>query len=178
MSGEPWFAHSCRDGVRMWSDPDGEDPEWRMSFTLDGDCPARTRTGHAGSASTARAPARSAARTCRGGRPTGGDDPARYAGDGKVSCADALRSMTSGAGGLSPMALWWWGCALKYLWRWPHKGGDGDLGKAADCIARLREELGRAAGGEGEIKTEIDPGTLAEKLAEGFGGRAAVQNGV
>ncbi len=47
MSGEPWFAHSCRDGVRMWSDPDGEDPEWRMSVTLDGDCPARTCTGYA-----------------------------------------------------------------------------------------------------------------------------------
>lgn len=69
-------------------------------------------------------------------------EPRRYEGNG-VTCADALESMAHGCD-LPPMALWWWGCALKYLWRWPWKNGVEDLGKARDCISRLERELADA----------------------------------
>ena len=67
-------------------------------------------------------------------------DPSHYEGDGRVTCADALRSMTHGCG-MPPMRLWWWGCAFKYLWRWPRKNGAEDLRKAKDCIERLLADV-------------------------------------
>ncbi|WP_417352161.1 Lar family restriction alleviation protein [Gordonibacter pamelaeae] len=67
-------------------------------------------------------------------------NPGHYEGDGEVSCARALRSMTW-LSTLPPMQLWWWGCAFKYLWRWPWKNGADDLRKAHDCIGRLLEEV-------------------------------------
>ena len=69
-----------------------------------------------------------------------GKDPVRYSGDGEVSCSRAMKSMMHETS-FGPMALWWWGCAFKYLWRWPHKNGEEDLAKAADCIERLRAEV-------------------------------------
>ena len=67
-------------------------------------------------------------------------NPGHYEGDGEVPCARALRSMTW-LSTLPPMQLWWWGCAFKYLWRWPWKNGAEDLRKAKDCIGRLLEEV-------------------------------------
>lgn len=65
--------------------------------------------------------------------------PKHYMGDGRITCADAMRSMTFGCG-LPPMASYWWGCALKYLWRCPNKGGAEDIEKAIDCLQKLKEE--------------------------------------
>lgn len=71
-------------------------------------------------------------------------NPAHYAGDGEVDCQRAMRSMLFGARGkLSPMALFWWASALKYLWRWPWKNGAQDIDKAADCLRRLKAEAAR-----------------------------------
>lgn len=67
-------------------------------------------------------------------------NPGHYEGDGEVSCARALRSMTW-TSTLPPMQLWWWACAFKYLWRWPWKNGAEDLRKAHDCIGRLIAEV-------------------------------------
>ena len=68
--------------------------------------------------------------------------PEHYAGDGEVECEDAMRSMTANAKDLPPMELWWWLCAAKYLWRWPHKGqAVADLEKARDCIGKLLKEM-------------------------------------
>ena len=67
-------------------------------------------------------------------------NPGHYEGDGEVSCARALRSMTW-LSTLPPMQLWWWACAFKYLWRWPRKNGAEDLRKAHDCIGRLLAEV-------------------------------------
>lgn len=67
-------------------------------------------------------------------------NPGHYEGDGEVSCARALRSMTW-MSTLPPMQLWWWACAFKYLWRWPWKNGAEDLRKAHDCIGRLLAEV-------------------------------------
>ena len=72
--------------------------------------------------------------------------PAHYRGDGYTTASCAMRSMMLPASrrGYSAMALWWWGCAFKYLWRWPLKGKADDLRKAKDCIDRLMDEEGWA----------------------------------
>lgn len=66
--------------------------------------------------------------------------PAHYEGDGEVPCMRALRSMMTGAD-VTPTQAYWWGCAFKYLWRWPHKGGRQDLEKASRCIEYLLDEI-------------------------------------
>lgn len=73
------------------------------------------------------------------------DTPKHYEGDGDITCADAMESMMVppvDGYGLSPMGYYWWGCALKYVWRWPHKGGKKDIEKAIDCLTRLLPEEG------------------------------------
>lgn len=67
-------------------------------------------------------------------------EPRHYAGDGKIACMDALKSMIHEAP-LSPIQVYWWGCALKYLWRWPHKNGRQDIEKCKRCLDYLTEEL-------------------------------------
>ena len=68
----------------------------------------------------------------------------RYEGDGKVTAADAMRSMVaptfSNGVPLTPMAYFWWLCAFKYVWRWWAKGGASDIRKAIDCLERLQTE--------------------------------------
>ncbi len=80
--------------------------------------------------------------------------PRHYRGDGRVTCADAMRSMSHGVR-LGAMATFWWLTALKYLWRWPRKHPDPagklqDIDKAIECLRMLREEVTRA--------DEVDPG--------------------
>ena len=63
--------------------------------------------------------------------------PGHYAGDGKIACMDAMRSMLAGYGRAlrgDYEAVFWAVCAFKYLWRWPLKGGVQDLEKARRCI--------------------------------------------
>lgn len=67
--------------------------------------------------------------------------PDRYAGTG-ITCSEAMFSMQRASGITQPDALWWWGCAFKYLWRWWAKGGKEDLDKAIDCVERLKEIAG------------------------------------
>ena len=71
--------------------------------------------------------------------------PEHYRGDGCVTCARAMKSMTHGADDLkfvtSTMVLWWWLCAFKYVWRWPRKGGAQDVRKAIVCLGRLDDLL-------------------------------------
>ena len=71
------------------------------------------------------------------------DHPAHYAGDGEVDCMRAMRSAAEGwaEAGVSPMALWWSLCAMKYLWRWPLKGGAEDVRKARQCLDYLLGEM-------------------------------------
>lgn len=67
--------------------------------------------------------------------------PQHYAGDGNISCMDALRSMMSNIKDMSPVVIYWWGCAFKYLWRWPLKGGKQDIEKCLQCIKYMRDEM-------------------------------------
>lgn len=67
-------------------------------------------------------------------------EPKHYAGDGTIACMDALKSMIHEAP-LSPIQVYWWGCAFKYLWRWPHKAGRQDLEKCKQCIDYLIAEV-------------------------------------
>ena len=53
---------------------------------------------------------------------------------GKIECIDALESALVGLQGVKAFCT---GNAIKYLWRWQHKGGVNDLKKAAWYIDRL-----------------------------------------
>lgn len=80
-------------------------------------------------------------------------EPKHYAGDGKIACMDALRSMLYGSEiELSATSIYWWGCAFKYLWRWPWKGGRQDIEKAKQCLAYLEKELeGEEVAGKDQV---------------------------
>lgn len=69
------------------------------------------------------------------------EHPDHYAGDGKIECMDAMRSMMSGDQyALPAQSAYWWGCAFKYLWRWRRKNGVQDLQKCKQCIDYLIAE--------------------------------------
>lgn len=57
---------------------------------------------------------------------------------GEVECIDAIEAATSGLTGMEGYCT---GNALKYVWRWKHKGGVEDLKKAKWYIERLISEL-------------------------------------
>lgn len=73
--------------------------------------------------------------------------PAHYAGNGEIEAMKAMQSMMSVLGRptfmgfYTPIVNYWWGCAFKYLWRWPLKNGLEDLHKCRQCIDYLIEEL-------------------------------------
>lgn len=72
------------------------------------------------------------------------ESPAHYRGDGEVDCMRAMASAMSGdlfGPPCAPFAAFWWGCAFKYLWRWPRKNGAEDLLKCRRCIDYLIEEV-------------------------------------
>lgn len=69
------------------------------------------------------------------------EHPSHYAGDGKVECMDAMRSMLYQENGLSQIASYWWCSALKYIWRAPHKNGIQDIDKAIRCLQYMKEEM-------------------------------------
>lgn len=60
--------------------------------------------------------------------------PAHYT-MGDIECIDAIRS----ALGPDGFVHYCNGAALKYLWRWRHKGGVEDLNKAVWYIERMGE---------------------------------------
>lgn len=69
--------------------------------------------------------------------------PAHYQGDG-IECMEAMESMMNALKdkeGLPSIVSYWWGCAFKYLWRWPLKHGRQDLEKAVQCIVYLLNEI-------------------------------------
>lgn len=69
-------------------------------------------------------------------------EPRHYAGDGKISCMMALKSMLHKSHEkLTPMMIYWWGCAFKYMWRWPWKNEVQDIEKCEQCLKYLKEEL-------------------------------------
>ena len=75
-------------------------------------------------------------------------NPAHYSGDGDVSCMRAMASMMHDIELESPVSYYWWGCALKYVWRWAQKGGEQDLDKAIQCLGYLKEsEYGKGNDG-------------------------------
>lgn len=73
--------------------------------------------------------------------------PKHYAGNGVIECKDALRSMLSADAQLDSETIYWWGCSLKYLWRWPLKNGIEDIDKAIQCLQYMKES--RIENGQG-----------------------------
>lgn len=63
--------------------------------------------------------------------------PAHYT-QGGIECIEALKAATEGLEGIEAVCT---ANAVKYLWRWKHKGGVQDLDKAIWYIKRLKEEV-------------------------------------
>jgi hypothetical protein len=63
-------------------------------------------------------------------------NPSHYK-QGPIECIEAIKAAT-GDGFVGYV----WGNVLKYLWRWPKKGGVNDLKKARWYLDRLIEEMG------------------------------------
>lgn len=72
--------------------------------------------------------------------------PAHYDGAHGTACMDAMRNMLDRdlSGTVVPMsaaAVYWWGCALKYVWRAPFKNGKQDIAKAIRCLEYMVGEF-------------------------------------
>ena len=67
--------------------------------------------------------------------------PAHYEGDGVTTCKVALASMMDRNALCDNASCYWWGCAFKYLWRWPYKNGLQDLKKCRECLDVLIDHL-------------------------------------
>ena len=63
---------------------------------------------------------------------------------GGLECKDVMRAMLDGMKVPSVVA-YWWGTALKYLWRWTAKNGVQDLEKCRECLDTMISEA-KAAG--------------------------------
>lgn len=67
-------------------------------------------------------------------------NPRHYSGDGKISCMDAMVSMShDSATVLDATTIYWWLSAFKYLWRWPWKNKDQDIDKCIRCLEYMRK---------------------------------------
>lgn len=73
--------------------------------------------------------------------------PAHYT-QGDVECIDAIDSALGLFGAISYAN----GCAIKYLWRWTHKGGVEDLKKASWYIEHMISKIE-------EMDDELSPKT-------------------
>lgn len=67
--------------------------------------------------------------------------PSHYDGAYGVECREALANMVDRDSGLTPEAVYWWGCALKYVWRAPIKNGVQDVEKAMQCLEYMKEAM-------------------------------------
>lgn len=70
--------------------------------------------------------------------------PGHYRGDGLVTCRRAMESAASQGKVTepSPMALFWWLSAFKYVWRcWSKADPEADMRKAIDCLRKAMGEL-------------------------------------
>ena len=59
---------------------------------------------------------------------------------GGVECKHVMAAMLDGLD-LTPEQGYWYGCAIKYLWRWPKKNGLQDIAKCRECLHILMDTL-------------------------------------
>lgn len=78
--------------------------------------------------------------------------PDHYLGDGFVTCDRAIESASAQRCVVerTPIQLWYWATAMKYVWRmWSKEDPEKDAMKAIDCIEKAAG-LGRLVRGERE----------------------------
>lgn len=67
--------------------------------------------------------------------------PAHYMGAYGMEAMDVIREVLDRDDGLSGTEKYWYGCAIKYIFRWPMKNGVEDIDKAIQCLYYLRSEV-------------------------------------
>ena len=79
------------------------------------------------------------------------------------------------------MAVWWWCCTFKYVWRCMVKGKTlEDIDKAIDCLYKLRKEIKPYLESQmkadhavaGKDKSDREPPTLEELIEQIQNGQA------
>ena len=78
--------------------------------------------------------------------------PDHYLGDGFVTCDRAIESASAQRCVVerTPIQLWYWATAMKYVWRmWSKEDPENDAMKAIDCLEKAAG-LGRLVRGERE----------------------------
>lgn len=88
--------------------------------------------------------------------------PEHYRGDGFITCSRAMKAALgrwpAATAPCCTMAVWWWCCAFKYVWRCMVKGKTlEDIDKAIDCLYKLRKE----------IKPYLKPQMKADRIIAG-----------
>lgn len=70
--------------------------------------------------------------------------PVHYDGRYGIECKEAMANMVDrlidhkSKVRMTPSAVYWWGCAFKYLWRFPYKNTIQDIDKCIECLMNLR----------------------------------------
>jgi len=66
------------------------------------------------------------------------NEPPHYQSDAGIECIDAIEAATTGLQGFEGYCI---GNAIKYLWRWKHKGGVQDVEKARWYLNRILDHI-------------------------------------
>lgn len=83
--------------------------------------------------------------------------PVHYDGAYGIECKQAMSNMIDRIIGyearidVTPTMVYWWGCAFKYLWRWPFKNRLQDIDKCIECLENVRRELTKPVIDDGSI---------------------------
>lgn len=83
--------------------------------------------------------------------------PVHYDGAHGIECKEAMSNMVDRVMGCkvkvdaTPTTVYWWGCAFKYLWRWPFKNGLQDIDKCIECLENIRREIRKSVIDDGSI---------------------------
>ena len=83
--------------------------------------------------------------------------PVHYDGPHGIECKEAMSNMVDrvmdceAEVDATPTMVYWWGCAFKYLWRFPFKNGLQDIDKCIECLENVRRELRKPVIDDGSI---------------------------
>ena len=83
-------------------------------------------------------------------------NPMHYDGAHGIECKEAMENMVDRCLIGSTMRMthsmtYWWGCALKYLWRFPFKNGVQDIDKCIECLTNIRRAATKSVIDNGEL---------------------------
>lgn len=74
-------------------------------------------------------------------------NPVHYDGRYGIECKEAMANMVDRlvnqepVMNMTPSMAYWWGCAFKYLWRFPYKNAVQDIDKCIECLDNIKRSI-------------------------------------